>query len=156
MLITQEQIERQSAEWNERKRINRLMICRASYSSGVPNGVEFAECQDESLKPCDLCPVKKAWETVRKAYLEQGLSPSEASWLTHQFYDIPTAYLCNGQMREAEKKFFPKRYEEAIRRQNELLGEGKDIVRTNEQKEQKSKYSQMSIFDYQEGVTNEQ
>lgn len=50
MVFTEQMIEDESKRREEEKKINKLMICRASYSSGVPNGVEFAECQDESLK----------------------------------------------------------------------------------------------------------
>lgn len=145
MVFTEQMIEDESKRREEEKKINKLMICRASYSSGVPNGVEFAECQDESLKPCDTCPVRQKWNKVLEGYMEQGLERSEASWLTHQFFDIPTAYMCNGKMREAEKKYFPERYQKALKRQNELLNgkveKSKPKVREGEQK-------QMTIFDF--------
>ena len=145
MVMTDAMIEAQSNDREYRQRINKLMICRANYSSGVPNGVEFAECQDESLKPCDTCPVRQEWNKVLEGYMEQGLEKSEASWLTHQFFDIPTAYMCNGKMREAEKKYFPKRYAETVKREQRLLAG--DVWET-EEKVRKPEGKQMSIFDY--------
>lgn len=149
MVFTDQMIEGESKRREEEKRINKLMICRATYSSGVPNGIEFAECQDESLKPCALCPVKETWEKVRTAYEEQeGITHSEAVWLTHQFFGIPTACLCNGKLREAEKKYFPARYAEALKRQNELLNgrsESKEKVREHEEPKTEK---QMTIFDF--------
>ena len=47
MVMTDAMIEAQSKNREHHQRIVKLMICRANYSSGVPNGVEFAECQDE-------------------------------------------------------------------------------------------------------------
>lgn len=149
MVFTDQMIEDTSKRREEEKRINKLMICRATYSSGVPNGIEFAECQDESLKPCALCPVKEKWEKVRAGYEEQeGITHSEAVWLTHQFFGIPTACLCNGKLREAEKKYFPARYAEALKRQNELLNgrsERKEKVR---EREEPKVEKQMTIFDF--------
>lgn len=146
MVVTERMIQgdHDRREWN--KRLHKLMICRASYSSGVPNGVEFAECQDESLKPCSSCPVMQAWEQVRQEYAKQkGITPSEANWLTHQFFDVPTACLCNGKLKEAEKIYFPARYEEALKRQRELLGEK---VEEKKKETPKTDEKQMSIFDY--------
>lgn len=149
MVFTNQMIEDESKRREEEKKINKLMICRATYSSGVPNGIEFAECQDESLKPCDLCPVKEKWEKVRAGYEEQeGITHSEAVWLTHQFFGIPTACLCNGKLRESEKKYFPARYAEALARQNELLnGKPKSKEKVRECEESKTE-KQMTIFDF--------
>ena len=138
--------EEMQNERERHKQINRLLICRASYSSGVPNGVEFAECRDESLKPCSSCPVMIEWRKVLDAYIEQGLEKTEAIWLTHQFFDIPTAYMCNGQIRESEKRYFPARYEKALARQAELI-DGK-IRHEEPPKVKEDSSKQMSIFDF--------
>lgn len=145
MVFTDEMIRRASEEREREKEINRLMICRANYSSGVPNGIVFAECQNEDLKPCDTCPVRAKWNKVRDGYMEEGFDSNEATWLTHQFFDIPTAYMCNGKMRESEKKYFPERYQKALKRQNELLN---GIVEKSEPKVRESEQKQMTIFDY--------
>lgn len=145
MVFTDEMIRRMSDDREREKEINRLMICRANYSSGVPNGIEFAECQNEDLKPCDTCPVRAKWNKVRDGYMEEGFDSNEAEWLTHQFFDIPTAYMCNGKMRESEKKYFPERYQKALKRQNELLN-GK--VEKSEPKVRESEQKQMTIFDF--------
>ena len=39
MVFTDEMIRRMSDDREREKEINRLMICRANYSSGVPNGI---------------------------------------------------------------------------------------------------------------------
>lgn len=155
MVLTDEMIRRQSEDRKKWEEINRLMFCRATYPvEGCPNGVDFAECQKEELKPCTSCPVYEAWERVRQGYIEQGLESSEATWLTHQFYDIPTAYMCNGKIMESEKKYFPARYEQALKRQEELL-EGKikkSLPAVREEKPEPTacepEQKQMSIFDY--------
>lgn len=155
MILTDEMIKRQSEDRKKRAEINRLMMCRATYPvAGCPNGVEFSECPREEFRPCISCPVYEAWEQVRQGYIEQGLESSEATWLTHQFYDIPTAYMCNGKMMESEKKYFSARYEQALKRQEELL-EGK--IEKSKPTARKVKpeptacepeQKQMSIFDY--------
>lgn len=149
MVFTESMIEQATKERQERELINRLIKCKESYSSGVPNGIELGECQDPSLRPCSSCPVQKAYDDVFCGYLESGLSKSEARWATHQFFGIRTAMLCNGHIAEAERVFFPERYKQALARQEEIVSgrtkekvsKTKDIVRRNEQNQQ------LSIFD---------
>lgn len=149
MIFTESMIEQNTKERQERERINHLIKCKESYTSGVPNGIELGECLDTSLKPCSSCPVNKVYEDVLISYLKSGLTKSEARWATHQFFGIRTAMLCNGQIAEAERIFFPERYKQALARQDEILNgrtkekvlKSKDIVRGNEQNQQ------LSIFD---------
>jgi hypothetical protein len=46
---------------------------------------------------------------------------SEALWLTHKFYGIQHDYMCDGMREGWSKAYDPRRYREALRRQEQLL-----------------------------------
>ena len=125
---------------------NRLIMCYASFPTDS-GGVRFAECQDpERGHHCMGCPAHEAFEKVYRGYREEPeINEKEAWWLAHQFFSIPTAYLCDGEIESWEKVNLPTRYKKTIARQKELI---KGIFKKPEPKKDEPEPEQMNIFDF--------
>lgn len=138
--------------WKESKRnqdeVNRLIMCYASFPTD-PGGVRFPECQDPERKHhCSGCPAHEAFEKVYQGYRsEPGINEKEAWWLAHQFFSIPTAYLCDGEIASWEKANLPTRYKKTLARQKELI-DGNIKSHEPEPEKEEPEPEQMSIFDF--------
>lgn len=142
-IMTEEERQR---EYEYQQRANFLMECFADYPS-ESGGVKFGKCKGDHN--CDGCPAYIEFYKVMKGYEEQeGISTSEALWLTTQFYGIANAYMCDGEIESWSKVYTPEKYRKALKRQRELMGENDQQEEREEQTEKTEKTGQLSIFDF--------
>lgn len=146
---------RKAAE-EERKfneRANELMECFASYVT-ESGGVRYGKCKrykPDEPKDCTTCEAHRAfYRAVRNYQQAEGVQTlSEAIWLTCQFYDLPNAYMCDGNEERWLKEYQPKRYEELLKRQAELMGdEPEQGMKKPVRWETDQLQGQMNIFDF--------
>lgn len=136
------------------ERANELMECFATYVT-ERGGVRSGECKrykPNEPRDCEACEAHKAFYKAVRDYIQADdvKSPSEAIWLTCQFYDLPNAYMCDGNEERWLKEYQPERYKELLRRQAELMG---DPVEDPEEHppvrwDSDQLQGQMSIFDF--------
>lgn len=158
---TAEEIRRAGEEYDHRQQINEWMMCYADFRT-ESGGVRWNECP-RGLKSCDGCEVKDSWDLIELGYLKDIRKEcpnsehaiSEAHWMTHQWYDIPTVYMCDGNDGGWYKEHRPDIYRKLLDRQRELLdGEGwgtKQDLKDNNQEPKEFKAEipgQMNIFDF--------
>lgn len=144
MILRSEEAIRE-AEFNEE--VNRLIDgggCWLTAFTGeeqkkIPEG-----CKGQ--KPCESCPLYKAFYRTEEYYMGVTKKESEAIWLTCQFYDIKTDYMCDGEREDWLKEYKPEKYAVNLIRQAELMGE-----KTKEQPKEQT--GQMTIEDFLQGVT---
>ena len=88
--------------------VKQKVMCFASFPTDS-GGVRFAECQDPVRgHSCPGCPANEALWQMRDKFRKEGhLTDQEAFWLAHKFFDIPDAYLCDGEIESWEKVNLP-------------------------------------------------
>lgn len=130
-----------------------------SYFGVCPRGLTSGLGCGGGSYECDGCIAKEEWEKVLNEYekviLEQWHNPekalSEALWLTHQFYDVPTRYMANGEEEEWCRQYAPERYKQGLERQIVLM-RGTVTQTTIDQsgisEQKQSDCEQMTIFDF--------
>lgn len=140
-----EEAERERAYHEE---ANRLM---ESGGCWIAQDNVMGECQGITLQngshDCKSCPAYNCFYQVTNSYAsEEGITWAEAIWLAKQFFDIPSSYMCNGEDGEWMKEHDPKKYEDCLRRQAELMGDAPEEKSQEFVKAESS--GQMSIMDW--------
>lgn len=111
----------------------------------------MGDCKGEKTQngahDCKSCPAYNCFYQVANGYAsEEGITWSEAIWLTKQFYDIPSRFMCNGEDGNWMKEHDPKKYADCLKRQAELMGEPAEPAIMPEPATEPN--GQMSIMDW--------
>lgn len=128
--------------------VKKKVMCFASFPTDS-GGVRFADCQDpERGHHCIGCPAHEALWGMRDKFRKEGhLTDQESFWLAHEFFDIPDAYLCDGEIESWERVNLPTRYKKTLARQKELVRLFLKPPKP-EPKPEDPEPEQMNIFDF--------
>lgn len=112
-----------------------------------PGSVKFYHCEENM----DYCQKRQDFYDLAAKYQEEGADPAAALWKAHVMLDIPTAYTITGEVRGWLEKYWPEKYQEALKQENAFL---RSAGKLKEPKQYKAP-EQISIEEFLEGLKNE-
>ena len=116
-------------EYERNERVNRILegggcwITYKSFDGKQCLGTTYQGEKGQGKPCCDACEAYQEYYKCVESYKSSPdvLTWQEAIWLADQFFDIKTPYMCNGFEEEWCKEHDPRRYKEALKRQQFLM-----------------------------------
>ena len=143
-------------EYEHNERVNRILEgggCWITYTGNDGKqclGTKSLEKKEHCSPCCESCEAYQDYYKCAEGYMKEPdvQTWQEAVWLADQFFGIKTPYMCNGFEEEWCKEHDPRRYKEALKRQQFLLdGRCEEKLQESEEKLHESN-GQMTIMDW--------
>lgn len=139
-------------EYEENQRVNQILEgggCWITYTD--KDGKQCLVAKTKGKPCCESCETYQAYYKCAESYMKapEVKTWQEAIWLADQFFSIKTPYMCNGFEEEWCKEHDPRRYKEALKRQEFLMdGKSEENLQESEENIYPEASGQMTIMDW--------